>query len=241
MIFSPFLVTEAVSLGSLEHILPVVLATVLTVFIISYSKRKLSQTQQKRVFHGLGIFVSLTVFIFHIHLILKGGYSVVTDLPLYLCSFMALFIFIFTYYKKYWMYEILLFWILAGTSQAILTPDISEGFGSFEYFRYWVAHLGLVTIIFYATCVFKMRPTLKSLAKSYLAIQAFFIASIAINYLLGANYSYLNRKPASASLLDYFGDWPNYIYVVELILIPYFLLIYLPFYFINKKERLLSK
>ena len=134
------------------------------------------------------------------------------------------------------MYEILLFWILAGTSQAILTPDITTGFGSFEYFRYWVAHLGLVSIIFYATSVFKMRPTLKSLAKSYLAIQVFFAFSMAINYLLGSNYSYLNKKPKSASVLDYFGDWPNYIYVVELILIPYFLLIYLPFYFIKKRK-----
>jgi len=194
------------------------------------------------MFHGIGVFVSLTVLVFHLYLISKGGYSLVTDLPLYLCSFIALFIFIFTYYRKYWMYEILLFWILAGTSQAIITPDISEGFPSFEYVRYWIVHLGLVMIILYATMVFKMRPTLKSLFKSFLAIQVFFVFSLIINYSLGSNYSYLNRKPNSASVLDYFGEWPYYIFVVEAILIPYFLIIYLPFYISKRRNmKLLSK
>jgi len=228
---------ESVSLGSLEHIVPVLLGVVFTIFILRFSKNKLTERQQKLMFHGIGVFVSLTVLVFHIHLISKGSYNIVTDLPLYLCSFIALFIFVFTHYRKYWMYEILLFWILAGTTQAILTPDISEGFPSFEYIRYWIAHLGLVTIILYATYVFKMRPTLKSMVKSFLAVQVFFAVTFLINYVLDANYSYLNRKPSSASVLDYLGDWPNYIFVVELLLIPYFLVIYLPFYISKKRNK----
>jgi len=227
-----------VSLGSLEHILPIVFAAIFTIYIIRFSKNRLNSKQQHKIFHGLGIFVSLTVLFFHIHLISKGGYSIVTDLPLYLCSFMALSIFLFTCCRKYWLYEILLFWVLAGTSQAIATPDISEGFPSFEYVRYWIAHLGLVIIMLYATLVFKMRPTLKSVFKSFLALQLFFIFSVIINYLLGSNYSYLNRKPKVPSVLDYLGDWPNYILVVELLLIPYFLIIYLPFYISNKRNKI---
>lgn len=241
MIFLYIKLLEAVSLGSLEHMLPIVIAIMLTAFIVRYSKNRLGKKLQQKVFHGIGVFVSLTVLIFHLYLISKGGYNIVTDLPLYLCSFMALFIFIFTYYRKYWMYEILLFWILAGTSQAILTPDISEGFPSFEYIRYWIVHLGLVTIILYATFVFNMRPNLKSLVKSLLAIQVFFVFSLIINYALGANYSYLNRKPKSASVLDYLGDWPNYIFIVEALLIPYFLIIYLPFYISERRKKSLSK
>jgi len=228
---------EAVSFGSLEHILPIVLATVFAVLIIRFSKNKLNEKKQQKLFHGLGVFVSLTVLVFHLYLISKGSYNFVTDLPLYLCSFLALFIFVFTYYRKYWMYEVLLFWILAGTSQAILTPDITEGFPAFEYIRYWIAHLGLVIIILYATIVFKMRPTLKSVPKSFLALQVFFMFSLLINYALDANYSYLNRKPKAASVLDYLGDWPTYIFVVEALLIPYFLIIYLPFYISKRRNK----
>ena len=227
---------ERVAIGSLEHLLPIFTAIVLAIIIIPYSKRQLSHVQQLKIFNLLGWFVSLTVATFHIYFISLGNYNVQTDLPLYLCSFIALLIPIFTYYRKYWMYEILLFWIIAGTLQGVITPDISDGFPTFDFFRYWVVHLGLLIIIFYATIVFKMRPIFKSVIKSILALQLYVVLMVLINSLLDSNYFYLNRKPQSASLLDYFGEWPYYIIVTQLILIPYFLIIYLPFYLSSKKR-----
>jgi hypothetical integral membrane protein (TIGR02206 family) len=132
------------------------------------------------------------------------------------------------------MYEILLFWIIAGTLQGIFTPDIAEGFPSLDYFRYWMVHLGLLIVIFYTTIVFGMRPKFKSIFKSFFALQVYLLLIIGINYMLDANYFYLNEKPKSASILDFLGEWPVYIIVGQLILIPYFMIIYLPFYFTNK-------
>ena len=231
---------ERVAIGSLEHLLPIVIAIVFATVFISFSKRNLSDLQQHKVFNVFGLFVSLMVAVFHVYFISLGNYNVQTDLPLYLCSFIALLIPIFTYYRKYWMYEILLFWIIAGTLQGVITPDIAEGFPSFDYFRYWVVHLGLLTIIFYATFVFKMRPTFKSVFKSIIALQLYVVMMVIMNALLDSNYFYLNEKPQSASLLDYFGEWPYYIIVTQLILIPYFLLIYSPFSFTNR-IKLFSK
>jgi hypothetical integral membrane protein (TIGR02206 family) len=133
------------------------------------------------------------------------------------------------------MYEILLFWIIAGTSQGVITPDIAEGFPSFDYFRYWTVHLGLLTIIFYATFVLKMRPKFKSVLKSFVALQAYALIMMGVNYVLNSNYSYLNRKPEVASVLDYLGEWPFYLLAMEALMLPYFLLIYLPFYLSNKR------
>lgn len=135
------------------------------------------------------------------------------------------------------MYEILLFWIIAGTLQGVITPDIAEGFPYFDYFRYWVVHLGLLSIIFYATFLFGMRPKFKSIFKSFFALQLYVIGMVVVNRMLNANYFYLNEKPESASLLDYFGEWPMYVIVVQVILIPYFILIYLPFYYFNRKNK----
>ncbi len=150
---------------------------------------------------------------------------------------MALIIPVFTYYRKYWMYEILLFWIIAGTSQGVITPDIADGFPAFDYFRYWIVHLGLLIIIFYATFVFNMRPKLKSVFKSILVLLLYMVVMMILNYVLGANYSYLNYKPESASVLDYLGEWPWYLIQVVLLLLPYFLLIYLFFQVGKKKKR----
>lgn len=229
------LLIQRVKIGSVEHVFPILMAVIFAVYFIRYSRCKLSLIQQHNAFNVLGISVSLTVAIFHLYHISLGGYDLKTDLPLYLCSFIALLIPIFTYYRKFWMFEILLFWIVAGTLQGVVTPDISIGFPTFDYFRYWVVHLGLLTIIFYATFVFGMRPKFKSIFKSILALQVYVVLMVLVNYNLDANYFYLNQKPKSASILDYFGEWPYYIIVGQLILIPCFLIIYLPFHLTKKK------
>lgn len=231
-----FALMSRVIIGSFEHLFPVFIAIIFGTLLIKFANKKLNKFQQERVIHCFALLVSFTVIIFHIHKISLGNYNPKTDLPLYLCSLIAILIPFFTYFRKYWMYEILLFWIIAGTTQGVITPDIADGFPSFDYFRYWVVHLGLLIIIFYATFVFKMRPKFKSVFKSFFALQIYVLIMVAINYMLTANYFYLNKKPQSASLLDYFGEWPMYLIVVQLIIIPYFLIIYLPFFLIQKKK-----
>ena len=232
---------NSVSIGSLQHIFPNVFAIGFTVWFIKYSNSNFNNIQKQKVIHYLACFVSVTIICFHLYRVFFDNYNFKTDLPLYLCSLMALLIPVFTYYRKYLMFEILVFWIIGGTLQAIITPDISDGFPSFDYFRYWIVHLGLLSIIFYFIFVFKMKPRLKSVFKSFLALQIYLILMIVLNYFLEANYFYLNEKPKSASLLDYFGEWPYYILVGQLIIIPLFLTIYLPFYLSERKSKSLSK
>jgi len=241
LLSSSFLLLESVTIGSLQHLLPISIAIVFAIFFITYSNKKLNRRQKESTFHYFGIFVSLVVLSFHVYHMVFGNYDFKTDLPLYLCSLMALIIPIFTYYRKYWMYELLLFWIIAGTSQGVITPDIVEGFPVFDYFRYWVVHLGLLIIIFYATFVFDMRPKFLSIFKSILALQIYIVAMMLLNYLVNANYSYLNHKPESASVLDYLGEWPWYIIQVQLLFIPYFLLIYLFFQIGKKRKAIISQ
>ena len=236
LIYNAFFLLERVQIGTSQHLFPILIAVLFCTWFIPYAKRKLNKLQQERVLHFFACCISLTVLVFHLHKISLGSYKLKTDLPLYLCSLMGLVIPVFTYFKKYWMYEILVFWIIAGTLQGVITPDVPLGFPSFDYFRYWVVHLGLLIIIFYATFVFKMQPKFKSVFKSFFALQLYIILMVATNYILNANYFYLNKKPQSASILDYFGEWPSYIIVSKLIIMPYFLLIYFPFYIFKRKK-----
>ena len=50
-----------------------------------------------------------------------------------------------------------------------------------------------------------------------------------INEKLGTNYLYVNRPPATKSLVDLMGPWPNYIYSVMGIYIVISFFMYLPF------------
>lgn len=225
-----------VIIGSLEHLFPIGIAVLFTFYIIRFVKHPSNQKYQSIVFKGLTGFVSLSVLSFHIYYMCFKSYDVKTDLPLYLCSLIAIIIPFFSIYRKYWMFEILVFWIIAGTLQGVITPDIAVGFPSLDYFRYWIVHLGLLSIIFYAIFVFKMKPKFKSVFKSFFALQLYVVLIVLINSLLDANYFYLNEKPKSASLLDYFGDWPYYIIMTQLIIIPLFLLIYLIFYLTSYRK-----
>ncbi|EDP72048.1 YwaF [Flavobacteriales bacterium ALC-1] len=234
------IILNSVEIGSFQHLFPIIFAVGFTIVFIKYSNKNLNELQKQKGIHYFGWFISITVIAFHLYRICFDNYNFKIDLPLYLCSLMALLIPLYTYYRKYWMFEILIFWIIGGTLQAIITPDITQGFPSFDYFRYWIAHLGLLVVIFYFIFVFNMKPKLKSVFKSFLALQVYVILMVFLNYLLDANYFYLNEKPKSASLLDYFGEWPYYIVVAQIIIIPLFLLIYLPFY-ITERRKLLSK
>jgi hypothetical integral membrane protein (TIGR02206 family) len=232
------IVNNSVAIGSFQHIIPIILAFGLAIVFIRYSNKNFNLSQKNNAVHVYACLISLTVIIFHIYRVLYDSYNFRTDLPLYLCSLMAVIVPVFTYFRKYWMFEILVFWIIGGTLQGVITPDIAVGFPSFDYFRYWVVHLGLLSVIFYFVFVFGFKPKLKSVFKSFLALQVYVILMIVLNFLLDANYFYLNEKPKSASLLDYFGEWPYYILVGQLIIIPLFLTIYLPFHISNLRNKI---
>jgi hypothetical integral membrane protein (TIGR02206 family) len=237
IIYNAVFLLNRVAIGSKQHLLPIIIAVILAVVFLKLAKQYLNKAQQAKAIHIFACTISLVVISYHVYKFNLGNYNWSTDLPLYLCSLLGIIIPIFTYYRTYWMYEILLFWIIGGTLQGVITPDIPAGFPSFDYFRYWVVHLGLLIVIFYMTFVFNMQPKFKSVFKSFFALQGYVLLMIAINYVLDANYFYLNKKPESASLLEYFGEWPWYILVGQIIIIPLFLVIYLPFYLTKKTNK----
>ena len=217
-----------------QHILISAIVIVFGTLLIYWAKK---QSEQIQFLTGniIASSISLTVIFGSILNIYKQDFNYQEDLPLHLCSFLALVIPVLSYTRKYIYYEIFFFLILAGTLQSLITPS-DYNFLNFTFFRYWFVHSGLVLFMLYATFVYKMRPTIKSVFKSFIGMQFYMILMFLINYLLGSNYFYTNRKPDATTLLDVFGEWPQYIFVVELIVIPFFLLIYFPFYLTRKKE-----
>jgi len=217
-----------------QHILISAIVVVFGTILIYWAKK---QSEQIQFLTGniIASSISLTVIFGSILNSYKQDFNYQEDLPLHLCSFLALVIPVLSYTRKYIYYEIFFFLILAGTLQSLITPS-DYNFLNFTFFRYWFVHSGLVLFMLYATFVYKMRPTIKSVFKSFIGMQFYMILMFIINYLLGSNYFYTNRKPDATTLLDVFGEWPQYIFVVELIVIPFFLLIYFPFYLTRKKE-----
>lgn len=216
-----------------QHFGVVLFLIICGVALILWAKKQKEKTQT-RVGNLLTISIATTVIFGTFLKIYKGDFNYQEGLPLHLCSFLGLTAPLLSLTKKFVYYEVFFFLILAGTLQSVITPD-QYNYLNFPFFRYWFVHAGLVIFMMYATFVYKMRPTLKSVWKSFLGMQVYMLLMFVLNYFLESNYFYTNRKPDAATLLDLFGDWPQYVFVVELIVIPYFLLIYLPFYLTRKK------
>src|SRR5262245_4183133 len=126
-------------------------------------------------------------------------------------------------------YELSYFWGLAGTLQALLTPDLDAGFPQAEFFAFWIAHSGIIAAVLFLTLGLAMRPTLRSIGRAFLWLQVYAVVTAILNLLLDTNYGYLRRKPTLPSLLDYLGPWPWYLVSLEILALVLFFLCYLPF------------
>ena len=220
----------------MQHMLALLFSAFAGFLLINWAK-KLTEKQQVKIGNIFAFSMALTVVIWTLLKIYVRGFDIKLDLPFDLCNIIALFLPIFTITRKKIFYEIIFFWILAGTTHSVLTPDLKNGFPNFTFLKYWYVHAGLIVFIFYATFIYNLRPTFTSALKSFMVLQVYIVLMLVVNKLTGANYFYTNHKPEGGSALDYLGEWPNYIFVAELIMIPYFLLFYLPFYLSAKKIK----
>ncbi|PHR68806.1 MAG: TIGR02206 family membrane protein [Lutibacter sp.] len=219
----------------MQHLVATLFFILFGFLLIRWAKKQ-PKYKQIKVGNTFAFSLSFVVILWTVIKIYQRGFDIQHDLPFHLCNFIALFLPIFSITRKKIYYEILLFWILAGTSQAVITPDIRNGFPHYVFLKYWYVHAGLVVFILYATTIYGMRPTIKSVFKSFAALLVYFLLMLVINKIVGANYLYLNHKPEGASLLNYLGEWPYYIFGVMIIVLPLFFLIYLPFHLTRNKQ-----
>ena len=78
-------------------------------------------------------------------------------------------------------------------------------------------------------------PSVQDLKRAFVIGNMYMILTLIINFSIGSNYFYTRHKPSGGSVLDYFGPWPVYIIVVEILAVFLFILAYIPFY--KQKNR----
>jgi hypothetical integral membrane protein (TIGR02206 family) len=153
----------------------------------------------------------------------------VQDLPLHLCDINAILCAIMLVTRSYRIYEVAYFWALGGSIPALLTPDLPYAFPHVTFLVFFFGHTLVIMSALYATFAYGFRPRLRSVGIA-LAATALYGALIApLNFLLGTNYLYLRAKPASGSIMDYFGPWPWYVLALAGLAVVICFLCYAPF------------
>jgi hypothetical integral membrane protein (TIGR02206 family) len=125
--------------------------------------------------------------------------------------------------------ELTYFWGLAGTLQAVLTPDLDAGFPQLEFFLFVVGHLGIVIAALYLVVGLQRVPRRGSVARVFAITVAYASFVGVFNWLTGANYMYLTAPPENPSLLSLLGPWPWYLLSATAVALVLFVLLDAPF------------
>ena len=107
--------------------------------------------------------------------------------------------------------ELLYFWALTASLQAVVTPDLRQAFPDPLVFTYYATHcgaiLGACLLVFGAGRV----PRPGAVPRAFAITIGFAVVAAAATVATGGNYMFLRRKPVDGSLLDVMGPWPVYI------------------------------
>lgn len=127
------------------------------------------------------------------------------------------------------LFQLLYYWGLAGTLQAILTPDLPFGFPDLRYLFFFFSHGLVLVAIAYGAGALGLRATARGIATTLMVTHLWaLLVAAPINWAFGTNYLYLSAKPAHASLMDAMGPWPWYLLTLELVGLASFFLYYAP-------------
>lgn len=150
-------------------------------------------------------------------------------LPLQLCD-VAIFIAALALLTRHLLLvEVSYFWGLAGTIQALFTPDLPQHFPSYPYFQYYIAHGGVVAAALVLVAGLRIRPrpwafvNVAGLTVAYAALVGI------VDVLTGADYMYLRSKPLAPTPLDWMGPWPWYILSAGVVALVLFVILDAPF------------
>jgi hypothetical integral membrane protein (TIGR02206 family) len=196
---------------STEHIGAVLVSVTVAGLLVERARRR-GDDRVVIIGRGLALVILVAYVCEHATYALRGEWTTRVNLPLQLTDAVTL-----VSVAALWrpqsatLVELVYFWALTASLQAVLTPDLGHTFPDPLYFTYFVTHAGAVA----AACllVFGARRTPRSGAALRVFAATFGFALLAAlgTVLTGGNYMYLRRKPSHASLLDVMGPWPVYI------------------------------
>ena len=211
-----------------QHGVVLLVATALFALAVLYARR--GDAAREHRFGAFFGWLPLGVWaVFNAFRSITGDWTKQVDLPLNLCPLMAFVLpFVLTRVRSRRAFEVSYFFVLGGCIQALITPNLVEGFPHYEFVRYWLLHCSLVWAVLYAILVFGERPTLRGLGLAAVAFVVYIAVVKGLNTLLGTNYAFTQHKPETSSLLDHLGPYPLYIATGTLMALALFALVYIP-------------
>ncbi len=148
------------------------------------------------------------------------------SLPFYLCDVVSIILAIALLRKSQRLAEIGYLWGLAGTVQGLITPTLWFGWGTPEFFVFFLQHGGVPIAAIVLVWGLGITPEKGAFKRAVYWSWGYMALTMTINWSLSQNYGFLNGTPEVRTLFDYMGPYPYYLITLQLIAFSlYFLLL----------------
>ena len=184
----------------------IVLTTVLTVAARRFPGRWI--TLVSRFFAVLIVFTEPSYWL---QQILHHTWSARYDLPLQLSNASEFVSAAALWWRTPFLVELTYFWGLGAVLQALATPDFPEHFPDPAYFRFYLAHGGVLLAAVFLTVGLGIWPRPGAPVRVFGATVGYAAVVGLVDVVTGGNYMYLRQKPVAGTLLNFMGPWPWYI------------------------------
>ncbi len=204
------LATERFEQLSREHLIVLALTAASGTLAVLVSRRH-ETARLVVVSRALAIGILGSYVVEHLAFASRGTWTLDRNLPLHLTDAVTLVCVAALWIPHPLLIELLYFWALSASLQAVLTPDPGAGFPSIFFVTYFVTHCGAIVAACFLVFGRRLLPRRGAVWRVF-GITAGFAALAALgNVVTGGNYMFLREKPDQASVLDVMGPWPAYI------------------------------
>ncbi len=186
----------------------------------------------------IGLVLVVDAVSFTIGLVVADTWSAKTSLPLALCNVAALVAAAACWWQIPLLVELTWFWGLAGTIQAVLTPDLTVAFPGLVFFQYVAGHLGIVVAAVFLVVGMGIRPRPGSIGRVLAITIGYTLFVGLVDAVSGANYMFLRAPPNEWTLLRLLGPWPLYLFSGVGVAIVLVTLLDLPFWPARRRARM---
>jgi hypothetical integral membrane protein (TIGR02206 family) len=215
-------------MNPVEHAITLAVITVLIAALVVAARSRPGKWRVAAA-RALAIVIVANEASWWVWLALQHTWSLSYALPLHLCDVAAFVAAAALWTRRPLLVELTYFWGLAGTSNSLITPDISDHFPGYLFFQFYIDHGAIVAAALFLVIGLQITPRRGAVARVAVLTLGLAAFDSVVNLMTGGNYMFLRHAPGVHSLLDLMGPWPWYVVGAAALALALFAALDLPF------------
>src|SRR5216683_2448407 len=214
----------------LPHLTVIFITIVLPFALAALVRRTKSQRIERVIIVALSAVLILNYVVYLVFIRSHGAVDWRQMLPMQMCDWGMVVVIVAMLTGNQRWFEVAYFWGIGGTLQAVLTPNLRFGFPDWRFISFFTSHCGIIVGVVFLMLTQKYRPYPKSILRTFLWSEFYFVVTLIADELTGFNYGFLLHKPEAFSILSVLSDSrPLYLLQMHGVALLFFLVLYAPF------------